>query len=297
MCRLFAFASAKPRTVAQVMEASDLVEFTALSRFHGDGWGSAWLRDPGTAGAAPAGAREVADSQAVVDGTARLGRLRSTRAAYDDPAFDRFVHHQPTTAGLVHLRWASPGMPVEPANQHPFLQDAADEAAFAHNGSIEWTQDLTDEGRRAWAATGLEAPGWVGATDSERYFWLVRAYRAAGAPWPEALAQAHAAIRRHAAPCGINAVLVTPEAVIAVHAAAGRQLTGGALASHGLTGSDVPRDHTEAYYRLALRQSADEVAVVSSGLPTDGWEPIPDETMVVIDAATLAVAVAPLGAA
>ena len=63
--------------------------------------------------------------------------------------------------GLVHLRWATPGLPVEPRNTHPFRRG---DVAMAHNGAIH-PQDRLGE---------LLPPAWerqlAGTTDSERYF-------------------------------------------------------------------------------------------------------------------------------
>ena len=293
MCRLFAFASAAPQTVADVMGPANVAEFTDLSRLHGDGWGAAWL-----GGRDDASVLMDGTVTAVRDGVGEVARVRSTRAAWDDPVFADFVRNDPGTAAIVHLRWASPGMAVMLDNQHPFLTagdaDGEDAAAFAHNGGIDWTPELTEEGRRQWAAAGREAPAWTGTTDSERYFWLVRAYHAAGADWPEACVRAHGAIRALAAPCGINAMLLTPTQIVALHAAGGRRPDLARWATLGVDTSALPRDHTDEYYRLAVRRSDHDVALVSSGLPLDGWEPIADETMVVVDRATLAVTISPL---
>jgi len=284
VCRLFAFASHQPQTVADAMGVANIAEFTDLSRLHGDGWGAAWVRD-GDGSLPP-----IAGTDAAADAVGPVARVRSTRAAWDDPVFADVVRNDPGTAALVHLRWASAGIPVVLDNQHPFLTTPhEDAAAFAHNGGIDWTPELTEEGRRQWAAAGREAPTWGGTCDSERYFWLVRAYHAAGADWPDACVRAHDAIRALAPPCGINAVLLTSTQIVALHAAAGRGPDLNRWAALGVDTSALPRDHAEAYYRLAVRRSDHDVALVSSGLPTDGWEPIADETMVVVDRASLSV--------
>ena len=299
MCRLFAYAAPRSQTLSQIMGASELADFADLSRLHHDGWGAAWLRGPhddeGYQPDAP---------EAVIDRGETIARLRSTRQASTDAAFDRHARSARSTAALLHLRWASAGMPVELANQHPFAtfatplpgqdadaadgESAPDEAVFAHNGTIRWTPALTALGARRWRAAGQEPPAVLGSTDSERYFWFVRASHAAGASWADAVAHACREIRRHAEPCALNAVLLTPAQLIVVHASGGCHL-------HRPDDVDeLPRDHAEAYYDMWLRRADGCVCATSSGIEADGWRPLPDETVVVVDCETLDVSTIPL---
>ncbi|MCL1840495.1 MAG: class II glutamine amidotransferase [Propionibacteriaceae bacterium] len=294
MCRLFAYAASRSQSLLDVMGAQDLAEFSDLSRLHDDGWGAAWLRGPADDEAyQPTGSDQVR-----TDVGTTIARLRSTLEACGDPAFDHHARAARSTAALLHLRRASAGMAVDMTNQHPFTTYATplpggqdeDDAAFAHNGTIGWTPALTALGARHWRAAGIEAPAIVGTTDSERFLWLIRAWHAEGATWPEAMAQACRAVRRHTEPCALNSMLLTSGYVIAVHASGGTRL------EWRRPLDSLPRDHAEAYYDMWLRRDDQAVAVTSSGIEVDGWQPVSDETMVVIDTATLGVTESPVEA-
>src|SRR3954469_5886994 len=110
MCRLLGWVSETPRPLADLVTAAELAEFTELSLQHGDGWGIAWYDDH-----------------------AQLRTLRSERAAHSDDEYARTVANIASTGAILHLRWATPGIPVQPGNTHPFVHDSY---AFAHNGSI-----------------------------------------------------------------------------------------------------------------------------------------------------------------
>ena len=109
MCRLLAFVSDKPTTFADVL-GDAWPSFVQLSHWHRDGWGMAWLQD---------------------------GTIRATKepvAAFRSAQFEKAVAH-PSRAAILHLRWATPGMPVDLTNTHPFV-DAPQGVAFIHNGSV-----------------------------------------------------------------------------------------------------------------------------------------------------------------
>ena len=111
--------------------------FTGLSELHGDGWGMAWY-----AGSKPAA-------------------WKSPGRAGDEPEYDKLAWQPLGDLGLVHLRWATPGLAVSDANTHPFRYGPY---TFAHNGAI-YPQDRLGE---------MLPPEWerqlAGSTDSERYF-------------------------------------------------------------------------------------------------------------------------------
>ena len=96
MCRLLGFCARDGASLAEIMGERGLRAFTGLSAFHGDGWGMAWYDE-----------RE-------------LHAEKSPRRALDEPAFTELAHRRLGDLGLVHLRWATPGLPVEPRNTHPF---------------------------------------------------------------------------------------------------------------------------------------------------------------------------------
>ena len=110
----------------------------------------------------------------------------SAGSALDDPAFTAATHDQRSVATLVHLRWATNGLAVQPQNSHPFV---ADGLAMAHNGSIKPMGPL-DELLEPDIAASLR-----GTTDSERYFGVIRQHRRTAPNLAEA-------VRRAVANCG-----------------------------------------------------------------------------------------------
>jgi predicted glutamine amidotransferase len=96
----------------------------------------------------------------------------SAGSALDDPHFVAATQDRRSAASLVHLRWATSGIAVRPENSHPFL---AGRIAMAHNGSIKPIGPLEGLLDAKTAATIR------GATDSERYFGVIRQHRASGA--------------------------------------------------------------------------------------------------------------------
>ena len=135
MCRLLAYVSPAPRSLQDAVQEPTLSSFRALARIHRDGWGMAWAQ-PGTAGGV-----EV---------------RRSTISAAEDPSFVTAATEIEALAGFLHLRWASEGFAIAPANTHPFL---ADGWAFAHNGFVRGAEHIEgDAGRPAPAARWPEPP-------------------------------------------------------------------------------------------------------------------------------------------
>jgi predicted glutamine amidotransferase len=253
MCRLLGFASATPTSARRLVGDSDLAQFTALSCLHGDGWG--------TAAVAAAGATPVVH--------------RSASAADSDTAYDRAVRDD-ARARIIHLRWATDGYRVEAANTHPF---SAAGIAFAHNGGIVPTDaldGLLDRDSRA---------SLVGQTDSERYFALIRQELADGGSLAEAAMRAASALRARYPHASLNALLLTSDELIVVHANSPEGAPVDELAA--LPGG-APFDHLSSYFLMRWRQAEDgSLIFVSSGLPANGWTPLPEETVTSVDLRTL----------
>jgi predicted glutamine amidotransferase len=258
MCRLFGYASTDTTTVEATLGASALEQFTQLSRLHGDGWGTAWWAQ---------GSMRTGGQQA----------YRSPGPAYSDPQFAEQTRLVPATARIVHLRWATPGLAVNPVNTHPFL---ADGMSFAHNGS------LMPPGAVADLLKPEFQDSLVGNTDSERYFALIRQEMAAGSG--DTVAAAGRAVRtlRASFPiASLNALLLTPTEMIVVHANSIED-TPELKDAAGMT--VAPLDHLEAYYLMRWRREADHtIAFTSSGLPDAGWIPLPDDSVTRVDLADL----------
>jgi predicted glutamine amidotransferase len=183
MCRLLGWASRRPTTLADLLGAQELDEFTALAGLHRDGWGVA---------------RATASGVKV---------HKRPDAAGDSRSFRAWARGHATDLGLAHLRRATMGLAVGIENTHPFTDG---HVAFAHNGSVlaaESVDALIDDDVRRLRR---------GTTDSERYFLALLTRMRSGATPRDALRDTVDEIAS-VSPCtSLNCLLLTPEELIAV---------------------------------------------------------------------------------
>jgi predicted glutamine amidotransferase len=263
MCRLLGVVSATPITVADAVGDSVLKDFVALTKVHGDGWGIAAVDERGD------------DPHATV----------SAGSALDDPAFTAVTHDQWAVAAIVHLRWATSGLAVQPQNSHPFV---ADGIAMAHNGSIK-PMGLLDGLLEPEVAASLR-----GTTDSERYFGLIRQHRSAAPNLAEAVRRAVTQLRQIYPDASLNALLLGEDQLIVVHAHAKSQLVDEDIDE--ITAADLPAEHLEDYFALRSTRTDDGTLIVgSTGFGDLAWEPLPPECVVAISLADSSMTEHPLG--
>jgi predicted glutamine amidotransferase len=261
MCRLLGWVSRTPMTARDVLGSGGLEAFSRLSHQHVDGWGM------------------LSDS---VDGP--LVR-RSTTLADDDPDFASATTAVATRAGLVHLRWATPGLPIDLHNTHPFLNGGR---AFVHNGAI-YPVDRVGE---------ILAPPWRdrlgGTTDSESYFLAVLAeLDESGTDVPTALARVTSRLARDFSPTSLNALLLAPDALYAISCHDPAIAPDAAPPTAGESLAD-----DSAYFDLEYRATPQAVVVASTGSRPpegDGWRVVPNDTVLVVNRTTLATRQVPLG--
>jgi predicted glutamine amidotransferase len=256
MCRLLGYSARGNVSLAQIMGERGLRDFTGLSAFHRDGWGMAWY-----------------DGQ-------QLDIGKSPLRAADELAYDELVHRALGDAGLVHLRMATPGLPVEARNSHPFRYGGF---AMAHNGAIHPQRELGSLLPPAWE------PHVVGTTDSEHYFLRVMSGLEARegdviAAIDDTIAQVD---RNFSADC-LNAILLGPDALYAISSHDPERIPWDGLAARGYTGPP------ECYFDLAYTETEDAVVVASTGWPQDGWTVLPNRHVLVVERDTLRVKVEPL---
>ena len=110
MCRLLAYASSEPATLATIVGPT-LSDFVELSKEHKHGWGV-------TTCASIGGVQE---------------RERDLAPAVESTLFAEVASSKPTDGALVHLRLASKGLAVDLSNNHPFIHGYI---SFMHNGTI-----------------------------------------------------------------------------------------------------------------------------------------------------------------
>jgi predicted glutamine amidotransferase len=262
MCRLLGVVSASPITVADAVGEDVLKDFVALTKVHGDGWGIATVGRPGE------------DPMAEV----------SAGTALDDPAFVAATHDRPSAATLVHLRWATNGLAVQPQNSHPFV---ADGIAMAHNGSIK-PMGLLDDLLEPDVAAALH-----GTTDSERYFAVIRQYRRTAPNLAEAVRRAVAALRELYPDASLNALVLGEDQMVVVHAHARSQLLDEDVEE--ITAAELPAEHLEDYFALRVARPDDGTLVIgSTGFGASVWDPLPPECVVAVSMHDLSMAVLPL---
>jgi predicted glutamine amidotransferase len=244
MCRLLGWVSDTPRPLADLLTYEQLAEFTELSRHHADGWGIAWY-----------------------DGDGELRSLRSQAPAYEDDAYTEAITHIASTGAILHLRWATPGIPVQPGNTHPFVHGAN---AFAHNGSI-WTRDglldLLDE-----------VPPLQGDTDSELYLLaLLQRVRAQG--FDAGLRATITDITAELTPSSLNALLLGDGQLTALCCNIGD------AGCPAVAAPDAPAEDLPGYYDLRYRQLDGATVVASSGWADDApWQRLDNGTAMVLPA-------------
>ena len=260
MCRLLGWAARRPVTVADALGGAEFAAFTALSRQHADGWGMAWW---------PPGPPSFDAPQVE----------RSTTCAADDDRFAELTKSAPADAGVVHLRWATPGLPVIAANTHPFVRGRM---AFAHNGAIHPLDRIHELVPAGWASQ------LVGTTDSERYFLSIVARVSKGEVLPQAVGSVVRRIFESFSPTSLNAMLLTPDALHVISAHDRARVPMMRASSGGATSSMEP---DTAFYELSYRADANSVVVASSGFPqpvSEGWQRLANMTILRIDRGTLA---------
>jgi predicted glutamine amidotransferase len=238
------------------MGENELRDFTALSAFHRHGWGMAWYHGQ------------------------QLHTEKSPLRAVDEPAYDELAHRPLGDAGLVHLRMATPGLPVEARNSHPFDYGGF---AMAHNGAIHPQSELGS----------LLPPGWqehlAGTTDSEHFFLRVMSgLEARGGDVIAAIDDTIAHIDRNFSADCLNVILLGPDALYAISSHDPERIPLDGLAARGYTGPP------ECYFDLAYAETEDAVVVASTGWPQDGWTVLPNRHVLVVERDTLRVKVEPL---
>jgi predicted glutamine amidotransferase len=255
MCRLLGWVSDEPRALVELLSDAELAEFTELSRHHADGWGIAWY-----------------------DGNGEIQTLRSQAAAYADGDYADAVTTIASTGAILHLRWATPGIPVQPGNTHPFVHDGY---AFGHNGSI-------------WPRDGLldlldTVPALVGTSDSELYL-LALLQRATKLGFEDGLRSTIVDITAELTPSSLNALLLGDGLLTAMCCNIGDD------GCPGTSPPDAPPELLPGYYDLRFRLLEGATVVASSGWADDAhWERMENGTAMVLPAGGGSPSTVPIG--
>jgi predicted glutamine amidotransferase len=258
MCRLLGVVTSEPHTLPEVL-GDQLDGYTELSHEHQHGWGIAARRPDDT-----------------VDLT------KGAEPAWTSPLYAETLRTTISDQTIVHIRKASPDMPVVLKNCHPFVRTVPEGAglasgqqiAFEHNGFFEPSPRL-----RGWLRDH-DGPQPEGDTDSELYFCLLLVH-ARTRDWPAAI---EATVRQIVAdyelrepgdrPDSLNCLVSTPDAIYAYSQHEPRKLR-----------PTAARD----YYVLRLAQRPDATIVASTLFPLDGAEPVEQQRVFRIDRENLSV--------
>ena len=254
MCRLLGYVSTHPMSVLDVLGHEDFESFTSLTAVHGDGWGAAWH-----------------------DADGQIRAVNSTATAILDQTYADLAAEPLSSSGLLHLRWATGGLPVCAENTHPFTDG---EYAFAHNGNISPIPRLDA------LLTPASRAKLGGDTDSERYFHLLLQCIDETGDETEGVSLALEILQREFPDCSLNSLLLTPDALFAVHINSRAESPPHALRRLFESDESMPARHAAEYYAMDYRVTDDAVHVISSGLDAAGWTPMPPDTAVRIDLAT-----------
>ncbi|GGS62827.1 class II glutamine amidotransferase [Streptomyces griseoviridis] len=244
MCRLIGAVSRQTFPLRDLF-ADDLEPFLELAEEHGDGWGTA-VRVP--------------------DGTVEA--VKAPERAHDGPLLNTVLNLSESDAALLHLRMASPGLPVDRTNTHPFGDR---DMAFAHNGDFV-PVDVLD----TVIGPDLLASAH-GTTDSERFYLAVRRRVDDGLDPVKALMQAADDIRAAAErSASLNCLLLTSEALYA-------------YTEHDPHSVVIDRRGT-GYFGLRYRTTEDGRAVVASTgwpQPSPEWTHLPERHVLRMSPGTL----------
>jgi predicted glutamine amidotransferase len=266
MCRLLGWVARDGLTLRGVLGEESFVAFAQLSRIHADGWGLAH-----------------ADGEEITV-------ERSITNASSDPAFAETATEVVARAAIAHLRWASPGLPVELRNAHPFVLDRA---AMAHNGGIYPFDRLDELVPDEWR------PRLTGTTDSEHYFLAVLAEMAeSGSDMAAALPRVVSRIAGEFSPSSLNAMFLTPDALYVVNCHDDSLRPDLPPAESQSVDEMVEAREEEApYYDLRYRRTESAVVVASSGFAQPeggGWRRMANNSLLVVDRARLDVTEIPM---
>lgn len=243
MCRLMGFVSSHSESFADAV-GENLKEFIHLSSVHCDGWGIATLDH----------------------GSSATHLVRAPEPAETSTNFSTTLASSNSDGALLHLRWATTGLPVSDSNTHPFTHNGF---TFIHNGAIYPASALDGDIALKFKSS------IIGQTDSERYFYfLLTEIERLGLV--DGVSSAVRKIKTSHDFSSINAMLMNDGYFITI-------------CEHDPLRK--PDWAVDGYYDLLYKSEPDRVLVASSGWDQNGWSNLPNHHIMVVDRASLVVQV------
>lgn len=237
MCRLMAYSSKNSTSLPTFMGGS-FQQFVDLSNIHHDSWGLA-----------------LVDS-----GDARITKRAETAAK--SAHFTTTLERDVATGGLLHFRWASPGLPISDESAHPFTHG---DIAFIHNGALSPYDALKAKVDKKYLALQK------GFTDSEQFFfYILTEINRLG--FVEGVKASIRTIKSEFEYSSINSMIMNSEYLIV---------------TSEYDPVNKPSWADEVYYELRYRLNENGLAVASSGWDQNGWTLLENHQMLILNRSTL----------
>lgn len=227
------------KTNFDALVGENFKEFISLSSIHCDGWGIA-----------------------TIDRDSHVAHLdRAPETAATSAGFSRALANTSTDGGLLHLRWATKGLPVSQNNTHPFTYK---DYSFIHNGAI-YPETAIDQ---------LINPKFfeyiAGTTDSEKYFYLLLT-EIEKHGIVKGISSTISLIKEHADYSSINAMIMNEDTFVVVSE---------------FQPAKKPDWAPDDYYEIKYRVDNEGVLVASSGWNQPGWTTLENHHSLVVDRST-----------
>ena len=238
MCRLLGYVASKPTSLAE-FAGPHFKEFVKLSEVHKDSWGLC-----------------LVDSD-------KAELKKSAEVAVSSSAFDQISKNESSSGGLLHFRWASPGIEVNDLNAHPFSHE---DMCFIHNGALSPYDVLIPE----IPAEFLKLR--KGSGDSELFF-LFALSKIKSLGFVPGVLESIRTIKSNYGYSSINSMFLNSNylVVISEHHPDNR-----------------PSWTTPEYYEIRYRLDSSGCLVASSGWSQDGWTLMPNHSALIVNRKTMA---------